>query len=157
MASLDWSLDSLPRGVSTLETATPATALINAPMVLIAPLKLVYPLLASPFLTPARVWHLLNFRNTALGCTKDVEPFFDWLRFYMWQPEWEIVGLTSVDLSDTMLQQRQALVEQLVPEPLLPPPTHPTLPAPGPSATKSHGIPPSPSATPANRYHGAVG
>ena len=77
MASLDWSFDSLPRGVSRLETATPATALINAPMVLIAPLELVYPLLASPFLTPARVWHLLNLHNTALGCTKDVEPFYE--------------------------------------------------------------------------------
>ena len=101
-----------------------ATAAINVPMVLIAPPELIYPLLASPFLTPSSTWHLLTSRAKALGCTEYVKPFFAWMRFYMRPPVWAIIGLKIIDLSDTTLRKYQAVVDQLIPKHLPTRPPH---------------------------------
>ena len=72
-------------------------------MILITLLDLVYHLLASPFLTPNRKRRLIRSRDTVLGCTEYIKTFFYWLRVYMQQLEWAIVGMTSVNLVDAML------------------------------------------------------
>ena len=89
-------------------------------MILITPLDLVYPLFASLFLTTSSAWRLIRSRAAALGRTEDIKQFFDWMGVYMQQPAWSIVGMTSVNLVNTKLQQCQALAEKLV---LNPPPS----------------------------------
>ena len=89
-------------------------------MISIATLKLVYPLLPPHFLTPTSMWHLLTSRARELGCKQVVEPFFDWLHVHMKAPVWAIVGLKSVNLTNSKLQKHQALEEQLVPNTLPP-------------------------------------
>ena len=73
------------------------------PMILIDTLKLVYPLLVSPFLAPISTWRIITSRAMALGCAKAVKPFYGWLQVYMRQPAWAIMDLMIADLTDATL------------------------------------------------------
>ena len=54
-------------GTDHLPSTTTAREKVRAPLALVPPLSLVYPLLASPFLFPEKAWHILAMRVQDLG------------------------------------------------------------------------------------------
>ena len=80
--------------------------------------------MVSPFLAPATVWHMMHAKSETMGMIQRVAPFLDWLRAATVDPQQGIAALTSVDLADTTLVQRQGIRMRLIP---LPPPTHPQI------------------------------
>ena len=121
MSRLEGALDTHHPGVSSVTDAPMATETTRSAMISITPLKIVYPLLDSTFLTPIRAWHLLTLRAMALGCKEALKPFLDWIWLYIWQPAWEIMGPTRVYIADNTLRQCQALAEKIALK-LFPPP-----------------------------------
>ena len=78
--------------------------------------------MVSPFLALATAWHMIHTKVDAMGMTQQVAPFLDWLRAVTIDLLQGIAALTSVDLSDATLAQRQVIWTSLVP-PLSP--SHP--------------------------------
>ena len=77
-----------------------------------------------PFLAPATAWYMMHTKADNMRMTQWVAPFLDWLRAATVDPQQGIAALTSVDLADTTLVQRQGIRMRLIP---LPPPTHPQI------------------------------
>ena len=70
------------------------------------PLSLVHPLMVSPFLVLTTAWHMMHAKADAMGMTHQVAPFLNWFRAATLEPLKGIASLTSVDLADSMLEQR---------------------------------------------------
>ena len=76
--------------------------------------------MVSPFLAPGTAWHMMHKKSDAMGITQWVALLLDWLRAATIEPLQGIATLTSVDLADATLTQRQKIRTILVPSP--PPP-----------------------------------
>ena len=76
--------------------------------------------MVSPFLAPATVWNMMHAKPDSMGMTQRVALFLDWSRAATVDPQQGIATLTSVDLTDATLAQRQGVRMSLAP---LPPPT----------------------------------
>ena len=90
------------------------------PVVPAPPPSLVHPLIVSPFLAPTTAWYMMHAKADTMGMTQWVEPFLDLLGVATIEPLQGIADLTSVDLADSMLAQRQGISTSLVPPPPLP-------------------------------------
>ena len=73
--------------------------------------------MVSPFLAPDTEWHMMHAKADAMGMTQQVAPFLDWLRVATVDPHQGIAALTSMELADATLAQRQGIRKNLVPPP----------------------------------------
>ena len=84
----------------------------------LSPLSLFHLLIVSPFLSPSNVWHIIHAKANLMGITQQVAPFMDWMRAETVEPQQGIASLTSMDLADSTLAQRQGIRTTQVPPPL---------------------------------------
>ena len=111
------ALAVFPLGFARFPEETLTHKAFSVLMVYIAPWELVYPLLAFPFLASTNTWHLFTSRAISLGSKVIVQPLFRWPRAYIIMPAEAIIGFTDLYLANTILQQRQAMVDQLISKP----------------------------------------
>ena len=78
-----------------LPPETPIPERVSVPRASLAPLSLVHPLMVSPFLAPATVWHMMHAKSNAMGMTQWVAPFLDWVRAATVDPRQGIAAWTS--------------------------------------------------------------
>ena len=121
-ADLEQSLARLPPGTPllALDVATPDK--VHVPLISIASISLIHPLLASPFLSQKNTWNLLATISQSLGMMHKLGPFMTWLQASTVNPPLTVNALESSDLADSNLQQRQDISQAFVPAP---PPPHP--------------------------------
>ena len=74
-------------------------------------------MMVSPFLSPSTAWHMMHAKADAMGTTQCVTPLMEWLRAVTVEPHQVITALTSLELVDTTLAQRQGIQTSLVPSP----------------------------------------
>ena len=113
-------LSHLTPGHPQLPPETPRPYRVSVPRVSLVPLSLLHPLMVSPFLLLATVWHMMHTKAYAMGMNQQVAQLLDWLRAATVDPQLGIAALTSVDLVDATLPQRQGIRMSPVP----PPPHH---------------------------------
>ena len=94
---------------------TPSTERVSVPWLSLSPLSLVHLLMFSPFLAPAIMWHMMHKKSYTMGMTQQVALFLDWLRSATIEPKQGIFALTSVDLFNSNLAQRQGIRTSLFP------------------------------------------
>ena len=90
---------------------------VSVPQVSLAPLFLVHLLMVLPFLKPMTAWHMMHRKSYAMGMTQRVAPLLDWLRAETVDPRKGISTLTSVDLANSTLAQKQGIRKILTPPP----------------------------------------
>ena len=98
-------LARLPPGMPLLPHTTPNQGRVQLPLASVAPLSLVHPLLASLFLTPTNVLHLIS-RVQSPVISQRVGIFMAWLSACTIAPTRTVNALISVDLADARLEQR---------------------------------------------------
>ena len=124
-ADMEALFSHLAPGHPRLPPETPIPDTVSVPWASLAPLSMVHPLMVSPFLAPATVWHIMHAKANAMGMTQRVAPFLDWLRVATVDPQQGITALASVDLVDATLAQLQGIRTSLVSPPPPPqPPSH---------------------------------
>ena len=111
-------LARLAPGHPRLPQDSPRTERVSAPRASLAPLSLLHQLMVSPFLFPSTAWHMMHAKADTMGMIQWVAPFLDWLRAAKIEPLQGIATLTSVKLTDAMLEQLQGIRTNLVPPPL---------------------------------------
>ena len=118
VAYMETLLTRLFPGNPCLPLDTPRTDTFSLPRASPNPLSLVNPLIVSPF--PGAVNRVAYdaHKNDALG-TQRGERFLDWLRAVMIDPLKGIADLTSMDLADAALAQKQGIRTSLFPKYLL--------------------------------------
>ena len=112
-------LARLALGHPRLSTYTLRPERVSIPGASLTPLFMVHPLMLSPFLAPATACHMMRVKADAMRVTQRVAPFLDWLRAALVEPQQGIVSLTSVDLPDSKLSQRQGISKSPPPFPSL--------------------------------------
>ena len=68
-ADMETLLARLSPGHLRLPPDTPRTDRVSVPRTYLAPLSLVHPLMVSPFLAPATVWHMMHTKANTMGMT----------------------------------------------------------------------------------------
>ena len=58
---------------------TPRPERVSVPQANLSPLSLVHLLMISPFLSPSNTCHMIHAKADAMGITKQVIPFMEWL------------------------------------------------------------------------------
>ena len=102
---------------SRMAEETPSQERVSVPQAPLSPLSMVHPLMVSPFLSPSNVWHTMNAKADTMGITQRVKPFMEWLRASTVDPQQGISALTSVDPTNTTLEQSQGIRKSLAPPP----------------------------------------
>ena len=104
------SLEELTQALDRTSLVTPripdqtvTSNSIAVPRSYIAPLKLIHPLILSPFLSPMSTWHLLSARASMIHLYQQVQPFLKWIQGRTKSPTNRVNALTSVDLKDATL------------------------------------------------------
>ena len=85
------------------------TERVSVPWVSLAPLSLVQFLTVPQLLLSSKAWHIIHTKADAIGITQRVTPFMEWLRTTTGKPKKGTAALTSVDLVETTLEQRQRI------------------------------------------------
>ena len=88
---------------------------VSVPLGSLASLSMVHPLMVALFLSPSNVWQMMHTKAKAMGITQLVMPFVVWVREATIESQQGINSLTSVDLADTTLEQRQGIRKSLPP------------------------------------------
>ena len=141
---MDYLMARLAPGHPRLPPDTPRPDRVSVTWVSLVPLYLVHPLIFSPFLVPATVWHMMHTKYDVMGMTQRVAPFLYWLRAATVEPQQGIAALTSVDLADATLAQRQGIRTSLAPPPPPPQPPIQILPLQNPLQIQAPPPPPAP-------------
>ena len=113
-------LSRLPPGTQRLPAATHKPEWVTAPLSAIAPPPptLIHSLTAAPFLSLTNTWHMMKMKSEATRIAQRVTPIMQWLRSTTIVLQQVINALTSVDLLDAMMDQRQEIRTSLFPLPL---------------------------------------
>ena len=77
----------LALGYTWLPADTPWPERVSVPRSYLAPLYLVHPLMVSPNLAPATLWHMMHAMSNEVGTKQGVSPFLDWLRATTVKPQ----------------------------------------------------------------------
>ena len=105
----------LSLGNPQLPVNTPRLERVSITRSSLAPLSLVHPLIVSPFLAPANLWHMMHAKSDAVGMTQQVAPLLDCLRATAVEHQQGISSLTSVDLDDSTMAHWKVIRTCLVP------------------------------------------
>ena len=68
--------------------------------------SMVHPLMVSPFLALATLWHMMHAKSNMVGTNQQVAPLLYWLRVTMVELQQVIFALTSVYLVYSTMSQR---------------------------------------------------
>ena len=137
-------MSHLAPGHPHLPPETPIPERVSVPRASLYPLSLVQPLMVSPLMDPATVWHMIHAKADAIGMTQRVAPFLDWLRAETVDPQQGIAALVSVDLVYATLAQQQGIRTSLVPPSPPPQPLSQILPLQHPFQMQAPAPPPDP-------------
>ena len=73
-------MERLAPGHPHLPPWTPRPDRVSIPLASLSFLSLVHPLVFSPLLAPATVWHTMHKKEDAMVMTQQAAPFLNWFR-----------------------------------------------------------------------------
>ena len=116
-ADMGAALARLAPGHPRLAADTTSPEIVSVPLASPASLFLVHALIVSLFLSPSNKWHMMYANANAKDISQRLISFIEWFREATVDPQQGVNSLSSVDLEDTKLEQRQGIRTSLAPPP----------------------------------------